>query len=372
MKATCALLFIVFAASSLAAAPATPPLRGYGGIQFHSTVENHHEDSLKNDLRYVYRSKHKTVVDNFSHILGLKSVTGPDLHNWLVNRVRFVVGERFSLTSHLKIFRNYKYPNNSNLKADNSNSNIVTVMSNISTSYYQVGKAAKELYQLDLDGTKVFINSPRSGVIQVGEGLFHPKSLLNNDVDSAANSIQRINILFHEARHGDGNGKHTGFSHSICPRGHAYEGNYSCETVGNGPYSVGAYILKQFAANCTSCSGMDKAILDAYVGDSFSRIIVANKANDIIAFQNALKTYEGLLAGLQTKLGTAKTQTEKDKINKEIADAQKYIGYFKNEMEKAKKSLKMPPLLDSTPEGPVKDISLQESKNLMEKSLKGR
>jgi hypothetical protein len=129
------------------------------------------------------------------------------------------------------------------------------------------------------DGSKIVpIDSPRVGIIQVGEGLFLERFRIQpKQIEAPANSIARLGSLFHEARHSDGNGASLGFGHAVCPAGHPYGGQNSCDRNRNGPYSVASAILKILLRECRDCSVEEKESLRVRILDYSSRIILSTE-----------------------------------------------------------------------------------------------
>lgn len=371
MKKAIALTLGLSIGSAFAAPVPVPVAKGYGGIQIHSSVPKEHEEGLKSDIRYVFNSKHKNIDQNFLAVSGLTEVTGPILHNWLINRVRYVVGERFDLEQNAEGYRGFKYPKTLSPSTGGSNQQAtVVVMSNLGGALYMFGKGQDLLMRLNLDGDRIFINSPRAGILQIGEGLFHPKAQLNNDLHSSANSIQRIGTLFHEARHSDGNGKSLSFAHEMCPEDHPLAFNFACEKVANGPYSVGAYSTRQFLANCSDCSELDKTLLQLRIVDSLGRILYPDNKAKIDAMNKAIQSHQGIIENYSKKLAAAKTKSEKDTIAFEIEQHRNVIANYRTLVQRLEKDSKTAPVADAKPEGPVRDVPVATSKAIMERSLK--
>jgi hypothetical protein len=142
-------------------------------------------------------------------------------------------------------------------------------MLNVGAGIYNAGKSIQRLGHLDVWGTgPVYVTSPRAGLIQLGDpDLFGETS----DI-SPAYSAFLLTVLFHEARHSDGNRKTAGFLHAICPDG-TYQGLAACDRNLNGPYSVEAALMKSFIANCDSCQAGHVEKLKLILADTLSRII---------------------------------------------------------------------------------------------------
>jgi hypothetical protein len=150
-------------------------------------------------------------------------------------------------------------------------------MSNLGAGLYLMAKQRQILLAMRRsDGKIIPVTSPRVGLVQIGEGLFFKKFQVNPEVPGApANSVSRLSTIFHEARHSDGHGESLSFGHAYCPSGHAYEGYPACDRNLNGPYTIGAQMLKTLTQGCGDCSIKEKTILKAIEADSRSRVLKA-------------------------------------------------------------------------------------------------
>lgn len=155
----------------------------------------------------------------------------------------------------------------------------MVVMGNMGAAFYHLGKEKGILvgYNFTQAGKSkvVAITSPRTGIIQIGEGLF--KILVNKkDIAAYSNAYFRVSTLLHEAHHSDGNGKTLGFFHALCPKGHAYENVNACDRNSNGPYMVDAAYMKQARTTCIAaktCTAAEAELMATLAVDSFSRVI---------------------------------------------------------------------------------------------------
>lgn len=270
--------------------------------------------SIKSDLRHKIE-RDMNLIESFKFqseasketlkVMEMKSLNAQTATDWLNKRVNYIVSENalsvFNLLVKRIIFVDQKdvdFPNaevipysmdklivkNYVEKLNNESAaegEGFTVMSNIGTALYLGGKNERQVYGMKISrgllkkAEKVAVTSPRTGIIQIGEGLFAPELTVNNDdQDALANSIFRLGTFFHEARHSDGNGKSLGFMHTLCPAGHDYAGQAACDENLNGPYTVGALMMAEMSKACESnCSEKDKQTLKLMVLDSASRIL---------------------------------------------------------------------------------------------------
>jgi len=262
-------------------------------------VEIQTSKSIKKELR-TYLDQDFTVLDNLKlnsnpeleRLLNVSELNSKELNSWLNQRVHKIIEENaFSLPKLLikKVIKveaeNVSFPNENvepySMASFQKKEEGFTVMSNVGTALYYGGKKEKKVYQLKVSNgllkkaTSVSVTSPRTGIIQVGEGLFM-KELSANEQDpmAYANSLIRIATFFHEARHSDGNGTSLGFTHAKCPVGHDYENMAACDENLNGPYTIGSEIMKSMQESCgDKCSEKEKEILKLVSIDSASRIL---------------------------------------------------------------------------------------------------
>jgi hypothetical protein len=231
------------------------------------------------------------------HLLGLDNLSVHTMEDWLSERVKVIIDEKafsflnFSFNKSISIEReNVNYPNllqgqkeiekEKSLEASEEDEEAYTVMTNIGSGLYLTGKKEKRLYRMKVS-TGIFksqtitIDSPRVGIIQIGQGLFDSRFNINNSNPNAiSNSLHRLGVLFHEARHSDGNGESLAFAHVICPKGHDYEGYMACDSVPNGAYAINAAVIKEFIKACQDdCTEREREILLLTALDAENRVL---------------------------------------------------------------------------------------------------
>lgn len=150
-------------------------------------------------------------------------------------------------------------------------------ISNISPEIYLKGKKEQKLaYFLNNpnNGHQLIpITSPRIGLIKMKPSaikklrVFSPK----------ANQILMVSLLFHEARHGDGHGRHLGFPHTLCPQGHDYAGRLACDTPLNGAYGIQSLFIQKTLEACESCQPYEKEILRFSQVEAQNRVLTKKK-----------------------------------------------------------------------------------------------
>ena len=144
---------------------------------------------------------------------------------------------------------------------------------NIGSESYAQAKQNGVAYDFESpEGKTIPVLSPRVGLISVS-GLFAPQFYPNPMLlKTEANSIYRLGVLFHEARHSDGSGRHLGFPHNLCPEGHDYAGQSACDDTLNGAYTVGAHVMNELMMNCKDCSEEDLSSLQSSIHNDLQRV----------------------------------------------------------------------------------------------------
>jgi hypothetical protein len=225
------------------------------------------------------------IIKLMTAIMKIKTVEPQSLNGWLQDRVQFLLAENFPINeSRLSpvLIPGFEFPKTplpetfqsleQTARASEAQKGHV-VMTNIGTAIYAMGKQIGFPLEADLRGIgKVAVTSPRTGIIQIGEGLFNDKLFNGIDREATSRKSFRLSTFFHEARHSDGNGKSLGFFHSACPPGHTYEGQSACDASINGPYMIGALTTLYFLKSCTNCSEAEKELLSLMTYDDFSRV----------------------------------------------------------------------------------------------------
>lgn len=232
-------------------------------LSYDDSVNEEHRRLIEGDLELLTTIKFAGDTEN-ADIVGIPSFTGENVSTWLQDRSKFVVGEKFSqqVTEAKQI-----EPMHDAVK-------IKTLMANLGVGLYRAyGNRAKPM-QIRIANQNVLIRSPRDGIFIIGEGHFDPLTQeLLHSLSSIANQIFRLGTLFHEARHSDGHDRSLGFSHIVCPDGD-YEGRLACDKWINGPYSVGAEMVKRLYNACAGgkCSTSDRVTLLLEIADSRYRV----------------------------------------------------------------------------------------------------
>ncbi len=304
-------------------------------ITISNKVKNAHEKAIKKDLKVLseFNFSEEGSEDTL-YYFGIESLTNQDLEEWLDARINWIIPE--TEFDKLKIVEgdSAAYPDNGTPVVETPDSKPqgkgVVVMSNIGTALYFSGKQMKKHVGLKIKTSmfkreKVMIDSPRTGIIMIGEGLFMRRLQINrqND-DSVANSLGRLQTMFHEARHSDGHGKHLGFFHAVCPEGHDYAGLNACDRNMNGPYSIGSNLMKEFIKNCEDCTESELEVMKLVWLDSLNRVI---KDSEVIADNTnvEIKSLEIEISLKETVLSLASTEAERTRLTAELLELKKKL-----------------------------------------------
>lgn len=286
MKKTWLILLVV--SLSLISCQKKNNSRGFStklGITLDSSVPEEERDLIDNDLSVLYDLSLQASGYNDLQVIGVNSLYGPTLSSWLKTRVSFIVGETFDFQDEADIagYRPYQPQVFSRLSLEDellAQNSLVTIMVNIGAALYRYGKNNSQVISLDVGGKRVYVKSPRVGVIQIGQGLFSTWSVRNTPRDSLANSLIRLSVFFHEGRHSDGNGSNVTFPHAECPDGHSYAGYYSCDSAANGPYVIDSVMLKNLRNACTQCSNTELQTFKMFQADAESRLLPGSQVKD--------------------------------------------------------------------------------------------
>lgn len=351
----------------------------FGGIDFHSSVPQDQIDYLKTDLTYLYKTPVSQSDPEFLKMIQLKVGDGPQMHNWVLNRARYIVGETYDLTKNVIVDRaegmRFKFPTTplpsitDSIQKKKTKSDIKNIMSNMGTVVYLAGKQNSSLLGINFDNKIIFAKSPRIGVLKIGEGLFAQKFLFNKNPKASVNSLSRLGTLFHESRHSDGSGASTGFIHANCPSGHAYVGHAACDLSSNGPYTIGALALRHLLLNCTTCSLPETTAIEAAIADSFGRILGAKKIQENQIY-SSIAAYQSLIQFYQKQLELP--GADKEKIKKEIDSFSREVALLEEKLVNLAKVSSAPETWDPSPEGTWVPLTLKESMKAMTNSLNRR
>lgn len=248
------------------------------------------KDSLTRDFKRIERFDLTSGTENdtvLKDLMKVQDLSPGSMSTWLKDRVRYMLNpdlSKYRVGAIMAQTRSYEV---TNLPGSDEEETRFMAAAMMGTALYQFGKDLKKDYpevnylMLEVNNSWVHLNNQRNGVMQIGPALFNPDFMPNSAVPSAyANTAVRVETLYHEARHADGNSEagSLGFFHAACPAGAGvaseFVGKPACDTNANGPYTLGARILKAYIAKCGNlCSTKDKTVLEAFMLDSLSRVV---------------------------------------------------------------------------------------------------
>ncbi len=277
--------------ASLASLSAQAESRQVGQIWIDESVPKDAAKRLEKDLERLSYLPLQKQDPELQSLLKISTLDHLALIKWLEARVDFLVGPRINL-GHPNLRPApldpgqppFQYQNPGilpRLETPTVHPTGVLVLTamNLGTGLYIEGKTAGRLLELDLGTRIVRSTSPRIGVIQIHAGLFDPSRAMTSDQGAQgaqgamSNTLNRLSILFHEARHSDGNKESLGFLHAVCPEGHKFAGMSVCDRNANGPYQVEGTILRSFTESCERCSSGERERLRLKYLNSFERVI---------------------------------------------------------------------------------------------------
>lgn len=343
----------------------------FAGIYFDSSIPASQLRTMKDDLTYLYNNPIKDFDPEFQSMAELSSVDGPHTYNWIYNRVKYIIGQEYQFKGRNLVKKSgHTFPATplppSVVKRTNSMAGII-IMSNVGAELYLTGKRDNVLNGIKLDNESVFAPSPRVGILQVGEGLFLERLLINKDTNSEANKIKRLGTIFHEARHSDGHSEHVGFIHDDCPAGHNMSGFPACESYSNGSYSLEAVTTKTLLQNCLTCSNEDKTKLAVTIADSFNRVVFRSHVKTEAQLLEEMATYQRVIDFYVDYLAKAPKETsgpsirELERLRNKMKECEAQLAELRSPVV-AKK-------LDPKPEGPFVDVPVEKSSQLMKASI---
>jgi hypothetical protein len=246
------------------------------GIQFDASVPSNQKGLMESDLRRLPTMQLGSGTAADLKTIGISDLSGPSLMAYLSARVRYVVGESFDYKNSTQNSRvsDWRLNRQAALVDPTQLAQAQTVMWNLGSFLYLGAKENKEQVQLALGFLRLWVQSPRIAVVQVGEGMFDANAIDGVPLDATSNSFLRLATFFHEGRHSDGSGANAAFPHAICPSGD-YKDLYACENNSNGPYAVQVTLMRYFYNACQTqgCSQTELTGLTLSIADHQQRIL---------------------------------------------------------------------------------------------------
>jgi hypothetical protein len=245
------------------------------------------KENLTRDFKRIERFDLTTNTandTNLKNLLEVQDLSGATMSTWLKERVRYLLSPDLSKYRVGTLDTSARSLYVSRLPGLDANETENMAAAMMGTRLYEIGKTMRtedpnvEYLMIEVNNAWVHLNTQRNGVMQIGPALFDPKYMPNSANPSAyANTAVRVETLFHEARHADGNevSGSFGFYHAICPDSAGeFAKKAACDDNANGPYTLGAQILKAYLSNCGDfCSAQDRSVLQAFMLDSLSRVV---------------------------------------------------------------------------------------------------
>ncbi len=283
----------------------------YGNFLYSKKIPLYQIKTLEKDLsafeKFNIYHFGREEDDELLKIFNLTDLNSYNLKKWLHKRVSIILDSDPSYRFYYPFVvesLNQRYPKTpfpakkfTKQRGDHSQHSMSTdklkIMNNVGAKLYFYGKKNHSLISINPKLVSIanngrrdrvfsktfFITSPRNGLIQLEKDFFtYSYNIFKNEGPGA--QIFRLSVLFHEARHSDGNGKHLAFFHYYCPKDHLYAGQGACDNNTNGPYSVGAHVIRKLTERCSSCTSREREILKMKYLDNLSRIIVDDNGEE--------------------------------------------------------------------------------------------
>jgi len=249
------------------------------------------KEALRRDFMRIERFDLSTGSENdaaLKSLLQVQDLKGATMSTWLKERVRYMLNSDLSLYRISKVSSDTQsYELFAQMEPEDAaeSRNVAAIM--VGAALYKYSKDIRrqtsdvDYVMIEVNDSWIHANTQRNGVMQIGPALFDPNFQANPlNAAAYANTALRVDTLFHEARHADGNevSGSLGFMHAECPEGAAIAeemiGQPACDDNANGPYTVGARILKAYIQKCGAlCSVKDKSVLESFYLDSLSRVV---------------------------------------------------------------------------------------------------
>lgn len=261
-------------------------------VTYDSSVPQKERELVELDLKTLHWATPSDVPGK--SILGLSEISRDSLSGWLQKRFRYVIGVNYEYEKLLtaKKISDQDYHKMIFSKISETGS----LMLNLGAVIYSLAEqtSPSRLSVMQIQNQSVVIDSPRVGVILIDEIYkFHDEiEGLRGNIESLVNSILRLSIFFHEARHSDGNGDNAGFPHVECDSGD-FEGDFSCDDSSNGANSVGKVLLQSLISSCSDCNENEKMKIQLWISDLSLRVNSNAIEKDPRAERKSKREFEG-------------------------------------------------------------------------------
>jgi hypothetical protein len=224
-----------------------------GNISFDHSINPNDVNLLADDLVQLKVMPFERENERLAQIMRLENSEPSSLVGWLERRIKVILNEGYD-PANPATPTGYTF-------ADNYGG----------TRYRNAILAGQPFPVAQVSGIgSIEIYSPRVGLFRIGPVLI-PTSL-NSRHTSFSGRVFRLSVLFHEARHSDGNGPTLTMPHGVCPAGYDIVGRVGCDLSLNGPYAVEREFLTSVAASCVGCMTSDREAIRLYMLYAASRI----------------------------------------------------------------------------------------------------
>ncbi len=294
---------------------------------------------LVKDLARLKAMQFKDPSPELQKALELKEVSGESMLAWLEERIQYIYNDQrknsgFRTVKVPVIFENPVMPFlrigfQTGFQTGVARIQGVLTAENTGAGAYAEGKVLRQAKVfITPESKQILVTSPRTGLISV-QGLFTAGFYPNAENNMAMiNSIHRLGILFHEARHSDGSGRDMMFGHSACPKGNAYEGQMACDDTLNGSYTVGALVIKEMLKNCSECTPEEIETEKVLLANHFYRVL-----EESVSMPQITSWYEKNCQENQARLDQNGDMSElggKDVVAALVADCPAQLDFMRN------------------------------------------
>lgn len=242
-------------------------------VQFSKNLASELSESLNYDIDSLNNYRIESTGNDLNKLLEIEQFDSTTLRNWLTKRINYVVEKDFDIE--------YR-----NMTSD-------ALMTNIGAFYSLLGQEESYKYEFKIQTSdrefNIVTDSPEIGLIQTSDLIISSRFNIDHaDLKSFINSLNRLAVLFHEARHSDSTSENPGFQHVECPINHDYEGRKVCDQEFNGPNNIAFNLVKALINNCEGkCRNSQKEMLKLRILDSQYRITSTSDENiEVISFKD--------------------------------------------------------------------------------------
>lgn len=252
------------------------------GIGYEETMLTATQNTVNDDFKNISKIKLSTKDQLFRDIFG--GSTSKDVLNFIDDRVSIIVP--FGFDPELsQLISTENDSDNTSAVDDRKDEEKATVAENLGVAFWLASVVENiPSLRMKLGNSYLSLNSPRVGIVKLGKHY------------TEFDQFTRMSTWVHEARHSDCTGGLSdsqinsvrkskdpkvaqnwtcGHLHTICPKGHLYEGFAACDNSDWGAYAVGAVFGDMVGSDCLNCTAEQKEIAMSYSLDSWNRVLNA-------------------------------------------------------------------------------------------------